>query len=399
MIAYVLTKHVQPSQTFVTNEIAEMRRQGVEVAVVSVEHGEQQDDSVLYLADLAPSRYAVLRAHTALLLRRPGRYGRFLRHVLLMRREMGTRPEQVPWLLVPLVARRLERQGVQHLHAHFAWSGAACAALLAAALGLPWSVTLHAKDVFSKQRHLRHKLASADVLVTVCRYNEDWMRENLGLARPVHQVVCGVEVPERPWPQLPGADVVTVGRLVPKKGVDVLVRAAALARQELPGLTVDVVGDGPCLPELEALVRELGLEDVVRFLGARGHEESLARIAGARVFALACRVADDGDRDSMPVVIKEAMVREVPVVASGVVAVPEMLGDGCGVMVPPDDPPALAAALLGLLSDSDTARSTAVRGRARAVSSFTLEAEVAKLRELLLPTQQNPAPERAPRWT
>lgn len=395
MIAYVLTKHVQPSQTFVVNEIRELRRQGVAVEVVSVEHGDVRDEDVTYLADLRPGLGALLGAHAALAWRRPVGYLRYLWRARAMRSELGTRPEQVPWLLLPLVARQLQARGLRHLHAHFAWSGATCASLLAALTGRPWSVTLHAKDIFSKQRNLQRKLSGADLLVTVCRYNEEWMRTQLGLSRPVHQVVCGVEVPEKPWPSLGGADVVAVGRLVRKKGFDVLIRSVALVRETLPDVTLDVVGEGPCRPELEALVSELGLEDNVRLLGARDHEESLARIAGARVFALPCRIAEDGDRDSMPVVIKEAMVREVPVVASDVVAVPEMLDNGCGVLVPPDQPEALAAALLRLLQDPAAARAIATRGRERAIRTFTLEGEVTKLHQLLLgPTQLSAPSER-----
>lgn len=387
MIAYLLTRHVQRSQTFVTNEVAELRRQGVDVHVVSLERGELHDETTTYLGDLATGRAALLTSNLRLAARRPVRYLRFLRLVWLLRSEMGRGADRVRWWLLAALVPLLEAQGCTRLHAHFAWSGAAAAELLAALTGLPWSVTLHANDVFSRQRNLRHKLAHADLLVTVCRYNEQWMRDHLGLTRPVAQVVCGVEVPERPWPQEAGGDVVAVGRLVPKKGFDTLVEAIALVRQHKPGVTLDIIGEGPERSSLEALVTRLGLAEHVRLLGAREHGESLARIAGAQVFALPCRVADDGDRDSMPVVIKEAMVREVPVVASDVVAVPEMLDGGCGVLVPPDDPQALAEALLAVLADTAHARRIATRARARAVSSFTLEGEVAKLRELLAPTR------------
>lgn len=385
MITYVLTKHLQPSQTFVVNEIAELRRQGLAVDVLSVERGDVVVDDATYLVDLAPGRGTLVRAHLGAARRRPVGYLRFLVRALAMRREMGTRPEQVPWLVLPLVAATLQQRGTRALHAHFAWSGAAAADLLAALTGLPWSVTLHAKDIFSKQRHLQRKLADADHLVTVCRYNEQWMREHVGLTRPVAQVVCGVEAPPVPWPREGAADVVAVGRLVPKKGFDTLLRAAALLRETRPGLTVDVVGDGPGRAQLEALVDELGLHGAVRLLGARPHEESLARIAGARVFCLPCRIAPDGDRDSMPVVIKEAMVRGVPVVSTDVVAVPEMLDDGCGLMVAPDDPRALAEALGHVLADEVLAARLAAAGRRRALERFLLAGEVATLRALLLP--------------
>lgn len=391
MIAYVLGAHVQPSQTFVHQEIDELRRQGVAVRVLAVRPGEVRADDVLYLGEVRPGRRRLLAAHARAALRRPVGYLRYLGRAHALRSELGRLPSQVRWWVLPLVAEELRNEGVRHLHSHFAWQGAAAADLLAPLAGVPWSVTLHANDVFSRRRNLERKLADADHLVTVCRYNEAWMRENLGLTRPVHQVVCGVAVPERPWPSVAGADVVAVGRLVPKKGFDVLVRAVALARADVPGLTLDIVGEGPCRSQLEALVEELGLGEAVRLLGARDHAESLARIAGASVFALPCRIAPDGDRDAMPVVIKEAMVREVPVVATDVVAVPEMLADGCGILVPEEDPAALAEALVRVLRDRRLAEDVGRRARRRVRESFTIEGEVTKLRDLLLPADDRSA--------
>jgi glycosyltransferase involved in cell wall biosynthesis len=148
---------------------------------------------------------------------------------------------------------------------------------------------------------------------------------------------------------------------------------------------VDVIGEGPERRRLEALVDELGLQDCVRLLGSLSHEESLARIAGARVFCLPARIAPDGDRDSMPVVIKEAMVREVPVVGTDIVGIPEMLDDGCGLLVPPDDPAALAAALELLLKDTGLSKDLATAARARVRERFAMAAEVEKLERVLLP--------------
>jgi hypothetical protein len=168
-VTYVLTKHVQLSQTFVTGEIAELRRRGVRVQVVSIEPGAEHDPDTLYLGELRPCRGELWRAHLRTALRRPAGYARFLVDVRRMRGEMGDRPEQVPWRLLPLVAAEVRAHGSRALHAHFAWSGAAAARLLSLLTGIPWSVTLHAKDVFAKQRHLSHKLATADRLVTVWR--------------------------------------------------------------------------------------------------------------------------------------------------------------------------------------------------------------------------------------
>jgi glycosyltransferase involved in cell wall biosynthesis len=383
-VTYVLTKYVQPTQTFVTGEIAELRRQGVAVEVIAMEAGEQRPangDDARILSQEHPQLAQLIREHGSALVRRPRRYLAFLVEVIRLRSEMGRLPEQVPWTLLPGVARGVRGRA---LHAHFAWSGAAAASLLSILTGLPWSMTLHANDIFNRQRNLSRKLATADRLITVCDYNLDWMRRHLGLTRDVSLVICGVEPPREPWPRVGAADVVAVARLVEKKGLDVLVRATALLRGAHPGLRVDILGSGRCQGHLEALIEQLGVGDNVRLLGARPHEETLARIAGAKVFCLPARIAEDGDRDSMPVVIKEAMARRVPVVASAIVAIPEMLADGCGWMVPPDDVEALATTLEEVLADPAKRAEVAAAAHARVLQRFTLEGETRRLRNLLL---------------
>jgi glycosyltransferase involved in cell wall biosynthesis len=355
-VVYALTKYHQRSQTFVDLEIGELRRQGVTVHVVSVERGHDERDGTTYL-DTAPAAPA---AHLRTLAKHPLRYATFLARVAAFRKEMGSAPELVPWWRLPAVAERLDADVV---HSHFGWSGATTAALLGALLGVPWSMTLHAKDIFVKTRNLRRKARSADLVVTVCEYNKRGIPR-----RDVEVLTCGV-VPPPPGRVTPDVDVVTVARLIPKKGVDTLLRA-------LPGgVTCEVVGDGPELDALKALAGPN-----VTFRGALGHDEALDRIAHAKVFALPCRIAPDGDRDAMPTVIIEAMMRGVPVVSTTVAGIPEMVDGTVGRLVPPDDPEALRAALREVLADDGTLGATAaVRARER----FALDRQAGRLRALL----------------
>ena len=119
-----------------------------------------------------------------------------------------------------------------------------------------------------------------------------------------------------------------------------------------------------------------------RCSGPRDHTWVLDRMATAAVVCLPARIADDGDRDSMPVVLKEAMARSYPVVATAVVAIPEMVDDEVGRLVPPDDPGALAAALGELLGDADLRGRLGAAGRDRVAERFTLAGEVTRLRGL-----------------
>lgn len=372
VVCYTLTKYHQLSQTFVDLEIEGLRRHGVTVRVVSVERGHVERPGTVYLdtAKAAPAD------HLWWLLRRPIGYVRYVTTALALRRELGTLPEQTPWLRLPGVARTLG--DVTNYHAHFGWSGATTALLLARLTGRPWSMTLHAKDIFVKRRHLKAKLDAADLVVTVCDYNKRWIEERHRPGRrSIEVLTCGVEAPgdgaaepggaARPAPEV---DVVAVARLIPKKGIDTLVRAMASLRDR----TAEVVGDGP---ELDALKAAAGPN--VTFRGAMDHDEALERIARARAFCLPCRVAPDGDRDAMPTVIVEAMMRGVPVVSTNVVGIPEMVDDEVGRLVEPDDPEALAAALREVLEDEALARRLGEAAARRARERFTVEGQTARL--------------------
>ena len=375
-VAYALTKYAQPSQTFVENEIAGLRRRGVRVQIVAVEHGDESRDDDPDVTYLDAAGEHPLRDHLWWLRARPMAYARFLRRVASLRSELGSRPEQLPWWRLPTVARALRASPVELVHSHFGWSGAAAAACLGALMDVPWSMTLHAKDIFAKRRNLRTKAEAADLVITVCDYNRRWMATHLDLDVPMEVLTCGVEVPDAGAPKEVGADVVTVGRLIPKKGIDLLLRAAA--RLE-PVPTIEVVGDGPERAPLEALAAVLGISEAVRFSGSLPHAAALDRIATGRVFCLPCRLTDDGDRDAMPTVIIEALMRGVPVVSTDVVGIPEMVDDTCGRVVAAEDVDALAGALRELLGDAGLRRRLGEAGAVRARERFSLDQQVDRL--------------------
>ncbi|HVU71886.1 MAG TPA: glycosyltransferase [Mycobacteriales bacterium] len=376
-VAYVPTLWLQRSETFVRLEVRELRRQGVRVEVLALRAGDLGADgegAATVMERDRPTAAVALAAHATWLVRHPGRYRAFLR----LRRRLGD--GEARWRDLAYWARWIGRRDIDVVHAHFGWSSATRAWGLATLTGLPWSMTLHANDIFGEPDHLEDKIAGADAVVTVCDYNVRTMGALLDPARAVEVVICGVELPPD-TPTTRDLDVVAVGRLVPKKGFDLLVRAWPTVLRHGPA-TLTIVGDGPLRAELEALAVELGVRDAVRFTGAVDHDAALGLIARARVFALPFRIAADGDRDSMPVVVKEAMARSVPVVSTDVVAVPEMVDDRNGWLVPPDDPEALARALVTALGDPAEAERRGRAARARVEREFTLTAQVGRLHAL-----------------
>jgi glycosyltransferase involved in cell wall biosynthesis len=277
-----------------------------------------------------------------------------------------------------LVAARIRSDGAGHVHAHFATAACEVATMAARLAGVTCSVTAHAKDIYHRDnaRHLARRLAGAHTVVTVSAHNVAHLEDVLSTAGrlpDVRHIANGV-------PLGPAADptasqtLLCVARLVPKKGVDLLVEAAALLHERHPHLEVAIIGDGPLRPELTTQIDRLGLNNRVRLLGSATSSEVTTAMAAARVVVLPCRVDVDGDRDGMPTVLVEALARGVPVVSTDVVGIGELVTDGeTGLLVGPEDAGALAGALDRLLTDPVLAARLGNAGRRRVHQRFRPE--------------------------
>lgn len=373
------------SETFVVEECRRLRELGHDVEVVA---GARPVDPAAGVDDL-PVRYlgdepvpVQLSALARLIARGPSAWRADRRDRERWAAEEPVAPLRV---LAPHALRLASTPGAR-IHAHFA-GGAALGALRAARLaGRPWSLTAHAYDIYMAPANLREKLHAADVVTTGCRYNVEHLRELVGAdgAGRVHEVVMGVDA-ERFARRTPAPDagpVVAVGRLVEKKGFVHLIRA--VARPELAGVRVTIVGEGELRPRLEAEIERLGVGDRVELAGRREHDEVRDVLEGAAVLAMPCVIAADGDRDSAPVVVKEALAMEVPVVASDAVGLPEIVRPEFGRLVPAGDEAALAGALAELLALPTARRAEMGRaGREFVKRHADPRAEAAKLSGIL----------------
>ena len=247
------------------------------------------------------------------------------------------------------------------------------------------SIAAHGHDVFKTPRSLPRKLAAASFVAAPCEYTASHLKALCPEAR-VEVVVMGVDGREfvrmRPYPGT--RRVLAIGRLVEKKGFPYLVRAAAALERSDPLDEVVIVGEGPVREELEELIAEHGMGHRVKLAGALSHEEVRTRLDAADLLCAPCVVAGDGDRDAMPVVVKEALACEVPVVASDEVGLPEVVRDQWGALVPPKDADALASALASLLERSPADRAAmGAAGRAFVLEKFDIEGEALHLLQLI----------------
>jgi colanic acid/amylovoran biosynthesis glycosyltransferase len=371
------------SETFISGELCELERLGHSVHVESAAHTPHPDPSVK--ADVAyrpdDDRAVRLGALAWLAVRHPLRC---VRDVVAQRR--WRREERVvPLRRLAPAARRIATFGAVHLHAHFAASAALDAMRVGALLGLPYSVMTHGYDIFQTPANLREKHERAAFAVSACDYSVQFLRERVGGAagERIVRLITGVDGERfrRQTPYGGGSHVVAVGRLVEKKGFDVLIEAAA----SVPDIRVTIVGDGPLRAQLEQRIAS-----PVELVGARSPEEIRGLLENAALLAAPSVVAADGDRDTMPVVVKEALAMEVPVVASREVGLPEVVRPEWGRLVPPGDAAALASAIRDLLDLPLERRVEMGRaGREFVLEHCSLAGESRRLAALILAAQSN----------
>jgi glycosyltransferase involved in cell wall biosynthesis len=301
---------------------------------------------------------------------------------------------------------------VGHLHAHFIHTPASVTAYASRLLGLPWSCSAHAKDIWtSPDWELRAKLAAAAWTVTCTRTGQGRLAALAPKTKPVHLVYHGLRldrfvpltVPRTPRDGTrpgDGVRILSVGRAVAKKGFDSLLDAFARLPSDRAWHWTHI-GGGPLLGDLKRQAERLGLVARASFLGAQDQTVVLEHYRRADLFVLPCRVADDGDRDGLPNVLVEAQSQGLPCVSTDVGGVAELiLPDTTGLLVPPGDPAALAAALLALIGDPDRRARMGRAGARRVAEAFDARTGLAALVALFdgtpAPAAPPPARERVP---
>lgn len=393
-IAYILKMYPRFSETFILSEILELERQGVPVRIFSLkkpDDGRFHADTsrvragVTYVPEplLAPRAYYT--AHRQVFRWDRGRYLRLLGSVLRRRRTGALKR----FLQAGFIAPQVRDARIRHAHAHFASSATSVALYLHRLMGLSYSFTAHAKDIYTESvspEVLERKLGSSRFAVTVSDYN----LEHLGALNGGEKVVRiynGLDLeqfqPNGAVVEAPPL-VLGVGRLVEKKGFDDLVRACDALHRQGVRFRCCIVGKGPLEGDMRALIHRLGLRGVVRLAGAMSRDELLELYPRASVFVAPCVVGGDGNRDGLPTVLIEAMALQVPVVSTPVTGIPELVEhERTGLLAPERDPEALAAAILRLLDDRPLARRLAAAGRERVEQEFDLSVNVRRLRGLL----------------
>lgn len=371
-VGYLTKRFPRLSETFILDEILGLESAGVPLRLYALAHPGERVTQPDVARVASPVRYlhtpgglghsvrdviATLGAHAVLLGRSPRRYLGVVLYIARKRRHLSTLRH---FAEAGRLAQLLEADGARHLHAAFAHGPASVAHFVYLLTGLPFSFSAHAKDIYVSAPDLLARKIAASTFVLTCSESASAAMCAIAGADAAKVILAhhGVDTARFAPPATPDAQhdprpalrVLAVGRLVAKKGYPVLLGALAALVGESRSVSCTIIGSGPDAAELKELADRLGISSVISFLGPRTHQEVAAQYGGADVFVQASVVLANGDRDGIPNSVVEAMASGLAVVASDVAGIPEVVVAGCGLLVPPGDAAALAAAL-GRLAD------------------------------------------------
>ncbi len=397
-VAYVMSRFPKLTETFVLYEMLALEAEGADVEIFPLlRHRSRtrhpEADHLVSKARFRPFiSPSILRANWFFLRRHTRAYLALWRDVVFgtwgsanfLLGGIGILPKVV------LFAREMERLEVDHVHAHFANHPALAAWAIHRLTAIPYSFTAHGSDLHVERRMLRSKVQSAQFVATVSEYNRNLIVEECGedVREKVAVIHCGVDVeafvPSAVRDEKEGANLplrlVCVASLEEVKGHRFLIQACRLLIERGVDLQCELVGAGPHRKRLARAITEAGLEGKVLLMGSLPRPEVLRALDRAHVAVLASHPTASGKREGIPVALMEAMAMRLPVVASALSGIPELVEhEESGLLVPPGDPSALADALARLAGNPDMRERMGKAGRDRVLREFNLRSTAGEI--------------------
>ena len=397
-VAYIMSRFPKISETFILYEILEQERLGIPVEVYPLlrEHqpvSHPEAEKMVQRAHFHPFISGpILRANWHFLRRRPVRYFKMIAEALggtfgslnFFFGALGILPKSVRF------AYEMERQGITHVHAHFATHPALAALIIHWLTGIPFSFTVHGSDLHVDRRMLDKKVAAAAFAVTVSSFNKEIMVKACGesLRDKIHIVRCGIDSEVFAPPQRRDSNgvfrMLCVASFEEVKGHRYLVEACQLLRDRGINFVCDLVGEGPVRRQIEQQIADAGLGEKVIVHGSRPRQQVAAMLRNADVKVLPSVPTRNGKREGLPVVLMEAMASGLPVVSSKLSGIPELVDDGrAGILAMPRDVEGLAHALQKLSSDAELRQQMGRAGREKVLREFNLRTNAAVLAKLI----------------
>ena len=390
-VGYLFERFPRFTQTFCAREVAELYRQAMPVQVFSLYRPKEAIPEVngldrvrIHYLPSTKNPMMVAKAHL------------FSPRLEKIWAADGDRRDKRRFREAVHLGPILQNAGITHLHVHFASIAAHTAWWLKRLFEITYSFTGHANDIFCPNPEHRITLddlvREASFVVAVTNYSADRLKQEFPYARDkIVRVYNGLD-PSIFKVAVSGAEplrIVSVGRLIEKKGWRYLIEACALLRDNGVRFDCCIVGDGPDQEALQELIQQLRLHQRVHLVGPRSQSEIVDILAESSLFVLPAIRDQQGDSDNLPTVLIEALASSLPVVATEVAGIPEIVKEGTnGLLVPEKDSKQLAFAIERLYRDTSRLRAFGIESRRIAQQTFTLEVTVAQLKTLFCGRQR-----------
>jgi colanic acid/amylovoran biosynthesis glycosyltransferase len=389
-VAYITDVFPGITLTFVYLEIKKLREAGLCIDIYSIWKSNQtiaSREAESFRAEttyLSPPRLLpLLRAHLHFARTKPTQYLETLKLCLAPHPNLRFRRRTIyNFCLAPYLAAHLAKKKTRHIHAHFA-SGAATTAMMASTLlGISFSFTAHRGDILDEKVLLQEKVKRAKFGIAISEYN----RACLLLVAPdleenrIVTIHCGVEtdvfLPSQ-RKQTGPLVFLSVGSLLPRKGHVYLLAACRLLKEHGINFQCIIIGEGPQRNELQGLIQKYGIEEKVKLVGSIPHEDVQIYYDKTDIFVLPSL------NEGIPVVLMEAMSKGLPVVATRITGIPELVThEKHGILVSPGDHTDLADAMMRLAKDTAFRKILGGNARNKIETEFNLEKNVSKINSL-----------------
>jgi len=396
-IAYTTSRFPKLSETFILNEIIEIERLGSMVELFPLQ---REDEPVVH----SEAREWVRRAHYCpfLSLRVVAAQLHWLRtnpsaYLSAWRRAITGNIRSRKFLVRALAvvpqaahfAREMQASGVEHIHAHWATHPALSAYIVHRLTGIPYSFTAHSTDIYVDRTMLGEKIAHAAFVVTISDYNRKLLSGLYPNARSKVAVVhCGVDpnvfAPRQRQTNDRPFSILCVARLLEVKGHPYLLQSCARLKERGRSFRCLLVGDGPDRADIETMIRDLEIDDCVELLGAQPQHVVTDLMAQSDVVILTSQTTSRGQKEGIPVVLMEAMATGLPVIATEIGGVSELVDhERSGLLVPERDVDAIVDAICELSDRPDYAEQLGEAGRRKVLDEFNLHKNATTLHQLL----------------
>jgi len=391
-IAYILSQFPETHETFILREIIELEKNDIDLTLFSLK---KCRDKIIH----PQAQKFLLRTHYSSLFTTKTLFSvlyyiwnypiRFIELCIHLIKYNYVSFEYLikSFAILPIslhYARLIHSRGVQHIHAHWATIPTTSAIIISKILGIPFSFTAHAWDIFLKNPMLKEKVRLAEFVVTCTGYNKEYLDSLLHYHHDekIIKNYHGIDFDTVPKVHKNTQEnlIFSIGRLCEQKGFPYLIEAIAILKKWGHSFICKIVGEGPGRKALTEQIAELGLQAEVELCGIKPHSFIFDLFNQARMFVLPCVISRNGDRDGIPNVMIEALAMYTPVISTNVSGIPEIIKDGdTGITVEPRNSEKLAKAILYLYEHPELYRIITDNGRKLVEKEFDVKKNVKEL--------------------